>query len=139
MPFNKFLAIALMALFSLLPYNTAVAQTKKVWISGQTAVSVTLGNSLSGQTITFNLQDAYGKSLGQATVPAEQALGSSLATFFQSVADAIRELIGSGNPEENNDDGSGKSSDEQLQLNQNKDNGSSSGGGSCDPAVATCT
>lgn len=137
MPRNNFLAIALMALLSLLSVGTASANEKKVWISSKVAVNLALGNSLSGQTITFTIMDASGNTLGQATVPAEQALGSSLAQFFQSVADAIKELVGPGSGD--NDENAAKNSDEKLQLNQNKDNGSSSGGGSCDRAVASCS
>lgn len=84
------------SLFLLMTGATSWAQTKTVWISSKVAVDLTLGNSLSGQTITFNLKDASGKALGQATVPASQALGSALSTFFQSVSDGIRELIGGG-------------------------------------------
>lgn len=138
MPLNKFLAIALMALFSLLPFNTAVAQTKDVWISNQVKVGVTLGNSLSGQTISFNLQDASGKSLGQATVPAEQALGSSLAQFFQSVADAIRELLDP--PAEKKEESTAKNDDKKVILPSNQNNGGGTGGGGgCDPNIASCT
>lgn len=58
-------------------------------------VTVTKGGApaLSGQIVTFTLIDSSGKILGQASVPADQALGSALATFFQSVADSIREII----------------------------------------------
>lgn len=73
---------------------TGFAQSKTVWISSKVAVDLKLGDSLSGKTITFTLKDSGGKSLGQATVPADQALGASLATFFQSVSDAIKELTG---------------------------------------------
>lgn len=123
MPRNNFLAIALMALLSLLSVGTASANEKKVWISSKVAVNLALGNSLSGQTITFTLQDASGKALGQATVPAEQALGSSLATFFQSVADAIRELI---NPPQDADSTTSNAGKTQVTT---ANNGGSSGGG----------
>lgn len=58
-------------------------------------VTVTKGGApaLSGQIVTFTLIDSSGKILGQASVAADQALGSALATFFQSVADSIREII----------------------------------------------
>ncbi len=58
-------------------------------------VTVTKGGApaLSGMSVTFTLIDSSGKILGQASVPADQALGAALATFFQSVADSIREII----------------------------------------------
>lgn len=58
-------------------------------------VTVTKGGApaLSGQILTFTLIDSSGKILGQASVPADQALGTALATFFKSVADSIREII----------------------------------------------
>ena len=124
MPIKKFLAIALMALVSLLPFGTAFAENSKtVNISSKVQVNLALGNSLSGQTITFTLLDASGKNLGQSTVPADQALGSSLATFFRSVADAIKVLI---SPSQNADSTTSNAGKTQV-ITAN--NGSSSGGG----------
>jgi hypothetical protein len=58
-------------------------------------VTVTKGGApaLSGQIVTFTITDSSGNILGEVSVPAQDALGSSLATFFQSVADSIREVI----------------------------------------------
>lgn len=124
MPIKKFLAIALMALVSLLPVGTAFAEgSKDVWISSKVNVNLALGNSLAGQTITFTLKNASGGILGQATVPADQALGSSLATFFQSVADAIRELVNPPQDGESTASNAGK-----VQISNNL-NGTNSGGG----------
>ena len=81
MSFRKLLATAMVALSVLFMVQPAEAALGGV------------------PTITFKLKDASGKSLGQATVAAQDALGSALATFFQSVADAIREMMAvGGNP-----------------------------------------
>jgi hypothetical protein len=47
----------------------------------------------SGDNVTFQIFDANGESLGSSTVPAEQALGTVLATFFAELAKAIKEIF----------------------------------------------
>lgn len=77
MRMNKLLAVLLLALSTLFyPFQAASAAEPS-------------GN------ITFTLMDVSGRVLGQATVPMSDALGTTLASFFQGIADAVRELIAS--------------------------------------------
>lgn len=76
MSFKKMLAAVLVALSVLFMVQPAAAQPD--------------------DSITFKLKSIDGRSLGEASVPASQALGASLATYFQGIADAIREMLAAG-------------------------------------------
>lgn len=135
---KKFLTAVLAALGILfMPIQAAVADVK---------VSVGDGSnmSLSGPTMTFTLMDGSGRVLGRATVPASEALGSSLATFFQSVANAIRDVMDAVAAQETGTLSTAStdvwiSSKVKLNLSTSGYGATpSSGGGGCYPGVASC-